>query len=83
MVEFPPLSAVLGGLFAPRTTNSPCRCGGTSLAWVYLVLRVHGQIEEDEIPSERLPEPSDLIADEDVFPEDRIEAGESPRSFRW
>jgi hypothetical protein len=37
---------------------------------------VHGESEEDEIPSEPLPEPSDLITDEDVFPEDRIEAGE-------
>ena len=35
-----------------------------------------GETEEDEIPSEPLPEPSDLITDEDVFPEDRIEVGE-------
>ena len=36
-----------------------------------------GETEEDEIPSEPLPEPSDLISDEDVFPEDGIEAGEN------
>ncbi|HMH76917.1 MAG TPA: hypothetical protein VK547_09855 [Candidatus Udaeobacter sp.] len=39
-------------------------------------LRVNGETEEDEIRSEPLPEPSDLITDEDVFPEDRIEGGE-------
>ena len=42
---------------------------------VYFVL-LRGETEEDEIPSEPLPEPSDLITDEDVFPEDRIEVGE-------
>jgi hypothetical protein len=40
------------------------------------LLRANGETEEDEIPSEPLPEPSYLITDEDVFPDDRIEAGE-------
>jgi len=31
---------------------------------------------EDEIRDERLPEPSDLLSSEEVFPEDRVEVGE-------
>ena len=40
-------------------------------------LRVNDETEENEIRREPLPEPSDLISDEDVFPEDGIEAGEN------
>ena len=40
-------------------------------------LRVNDETEENEIRRKPLPEPSDLISDEDVFPEDGIEAGDN------
>jgi len=43
----------------------------------FMQLRVNDETEEDEIRREPLSEPSDLITDQDVFPEDSIEAGEN------